>query len=263
MYLSAERLAIANRTVQETFEQTSIAWQAIPRWDTGDPGQARVRGDVVNNPDPNAALPALVSATVDFDVTLAQAIAPIPDSLLARVTAMTVELAAKVDDAVIPALRKAGTPDLPLNDATPDTVVGSLIDARVRVEKAGYRASSCLITTTAGLKVVSTLVSGVPGTEVLFGPPNINSLHRAEVVETTPPAKKFAQGILLGRRQRIPHGRAVDASPGEEPVDLAVSVFPSLEVVGDTTAGTIAVSVRIRYAVRIKDVGGIVALIKP
>ena len=43
MYLSAERLALANQTVQETFEQTSVAWQAIPHWDTGDPGQAKVR----------------------------------------------------------------------------------------------------------------------------------------------------------------------------------------------------------------------------
>src|SRR5262245_29328184 len=34
MYLSAERIAAANRAIQETFEQTSVAWQAIPHWDT-------------------------------------------------------------------------------------------------------------------------------------------------------------------------------------------------------------------------------------
>ena len=39
MYLSAERMALASQAVQETFEQTSIAWQAIPHWDTGDPSQ--------------------------------------------------------------------------------------------------------------------------------------------------------------------------------------------------------------------------------
>ena len=41
MYLSADRLAIANQTALETFEQSSIAWQAIPHWDTGDPGQTQ------------------------------------------------------------------------------------------------------------------------------------------------------------------------------------------------------------------------------
>ena len=47
--------------------------------------------------------------------------------------------------------------------------------------------------------------------------------------------------------------RAAEASPGEEPVDLAVSVLPSLEVVGETADGNIELSVRIRYATRIKD----------
>ena len=50
MYLSADRLALANQTALETFEQCSIAWQAIPHWDTGDPGQTQVRNDVINNP---------------------------------------------------------------------------------------------------------------------------------------------------------------------------------------------------------------------
>ena len=36
MYLNAERIAVANKAVQDTFEQTCIAWQAIPHWDTGD-----------------------------------------------------------------------------------------------------------------------------------------------------------------------------------------------------------------------------------
>ncbi len=39
MYLSAEQTAIANKAVTDTFEQSSIAWQAIPHWNTGDPGQ--------------------------------------------------------------------------------------------------------------------------------------------------------------------------------------------------------------------------------
>ena len=39
--------------------------------------------------------------------------------------------------------------------------------------------------------------------------------------------------ILLGRRQRIAQA-APCGGPGEEPVDLAVSVPPSLEVIGET-----------------------------
>jgi hypothetical protein len=36
--LSAERIAIANRAIEQTFAQASVVWQAIPHWDTGDPG---------------------------------------------------------------------------------------------------------------------------------------------------------------------------------------------------------------------------------
>ena len=36
-------------------------------------------------------------------------------------------------------------------------------------------------------------------------------------------------------------------------MDLAVSVFPSLEVVGETADSKLELSVRIRFAVRIKD----------
>ncbi len=45
MYLNAERIAVANKAIQDTFEQSSVAWQAIPHWDTGDRGQLRVRSD--------------------------------------------------------------------------------------------------------------------------------------------------------------------------------------------------------------------------
>ena len=62
MYLSAEQLALANQTVLETFEQASVAWQAIPNWDTGDPGQTRVRNDITSN---CAALPG--RSTLDIN----------------------------------------------------------------------------------------------------------------------------------------------------------------------------------------------------
>ena len=69
--------------------------------------------------------------------------------------------------------------------------------------------------------------------------------------------------VLIGRRRRIPQGAAAEASPGEEPVDLAVSLLPSLEVDGETSTGNIQLSARIRYATRITDATGLVALKDP
>src|SRR5689334_5692385 len=104
MYLSAERLAVANKAIQETFEQSSVAWQAIPHWDTGDPGQTRVRSDVETplgtGPYGGNSI-AVKTEPVRFYVTLAQACAPNPDALLAAVMPRAVELAQKVDDYVV------------------------------------------------------------------------------------------------------------------------------------------------------------------
>ena len=44
-------------------------------------------------------------------------------------------------------------------------------------------------------------------------------------------------------------------------MDLAVSVPPSLEVVGETNTGNIELAVRIRLALRIKDTYGVVAVV--
>jgi hypothetical protein len=44
-------------------------------------------------------------------------------------------------------------------------------------------------------------------------------------------------------------------------VDIAVSVPPSLEVVGDTAANAIQLLVRVSFATRVKDEGGLVAFI--
>jgi hypothetical protein len=67
--------------------------------------------------------------------------------------------------------------------------------------------------------------------------------------------------LLLGRRSRIPHGGAAAASCGEEPMDLAVSVPPSLEVVGETNDGNVELAVRIRFAPRLTDPNGIVGVV--
>ncbi len=138
-----------------------------------------------------------------------------------------------------------------------EELLDSLIDARAKVENAGYRAPSCLVTNTTGLKKLSALVSGYAVTDTLLTAANINSLHRSsEFVEVKNQA--WVRLLVLGRRQLIAHCGAADASPGEEPVDLAVSVLPSVEVVGEADDGRIGLAVRIRFATRVKDPEGLV-----
>ena len=259
MYLSAERLALANQTVKETFEQCSIAWQSIPHWETGDPGQTRVP---LGNPDENPpTFPPLTPETEDFQLTLVRANAPVPDMLLAEVIEQTVKLAQTVDGIVLPALY-GKNPATNLAGGNPTQILAGLIGARAQVEDAGYRAPACLFTDTAGLIEISALVSGLPQLGPVLAGASVNSIQRTSTIDPNPADNK-GRFLILGRRQLIPHGGAPQASPGEEPVDLAVSVPPSLEVVGEGQDGEIEVSVRITFALRIKDAHALVALIEP
>jgi hypothetical protein len=275
MYLNAERIAVANKAVKDTFEQASIAWQAIPHWETGDPGQIRVRSDNASADEvegdelappikPGNSL-LLEAEFVRFEVTVAQAISPTPDALLAAVIARTVQLARRVDTKVITELLKSpGKPvdvkGLNISDPSKwvsgdgNKLVNALIDARARLENYGYRAPSCLLTDTTGLQALSYLESGLSELQPLLEAGNINSLNRFEGLG----GKNTGNLVLLGRRQRIAHGAAAAVSPGEEPVDLAVSVPPSLEVVGETDDGNIELAVRIRFAPRLTDKSGVV-----
>jgi hypothetical protein len=255
MYFSAERLALANQAVCETFEQCSVAWQTIPHWDTGDPSKTQV-------PNDNLAAPAFLTLTPTpepFLVTLAEALAPSPDYVMEAVIAATVKLAADVDNAVFPGLWAAGPPTQTVLGTTAPLLLNTLIGARATVEKAGYRAPSCLITDTVGVETLagSTIANGFAGTDVLLPPANINSFYRVDTLSTA----LNVRGYLLGRRQRMAPGGAMEASPGEEAVDLAVSVPPSLEVIGEAAPNVIGLRVRITYALRVKDIGGLVAFV--
>lgn len=270
MYLNAERIAIANQAIIETFENTCIAWQAIPHWDTCDPGQSRVRNDVVDKP----GFLRIQSRHVTFQVTLVQTCAPTADSLLAEVNWAATELAQRVDDQVLRTLRKKvlSSAQLTFKATSTQKLLNNLINARTKVENAGYRAPSCLITNTKGLKDLNDLTAGYPITDALLAGAHVNSLHRASQLDRRMRAWKEQGGgyakkrrpgtvmVLLGRRQRIAHAGAPDAMPGEEPVDLAISVPPSLEVVGETTNSRLELSVRVRFALRVKDRTGLAAL---
>lgn len=255
MYLSAEYLARANQTVRDTFAQCSIAWQAIPHWDTGDPGQTWVADGILSPP----GFTELKPKTSKIDVSLAQANAPTPDALLTAVMAAAKDLAQQVDADVLPQLYgKAKLTSIAKPTITPKDLQDPLLDSRVAVENAGYRAPSCLITNTEGLKKLNEFVSGyVNILQQLMLVANVNALHRAENVDPPDPKTRL---IFIGRRRRIPQGAAAEASSGEEPVDLAVSLFPSLEVAGETSTGAIELYARIRYATRVTDATGLAAV---
>jgi hypothetical protein len=160
MYLSAERLALANQAVRETFEQCSIVWQAIPHWGTGDPGQIRVADGKYN---PLGFLP-LLPQEKPFQVTLAQANAPTPNLLLTKVTAMTKDLAKTVDDDVLQKLYLDAAMNI-TTGITPRPPTREAYRRPGRGRECRNRAPSCLITNTEGLKIqpgdgVETLFDG-------------------------------------------------------------------------------------------------------
>jgi hypothetical protein len=298
MSLSAERIAMADQAVQHTFARSSVAWRAVPHWDTGDPGQVRVRGDVIS------ALPAAQDANLAdgpfelkvlelkdaaelFRVTLAQASAPTPDAVLAAVIPRAVQLARQFDGIVLEAvfkqaMAKKGGPWYPalaapmekaLKDAaaalpqaaapTSADVVGNilsgLIQGRQVLEDSGYRGPSCLIASTQHFTDLSQWVGSNVATEGLLVGANANSLHRASQLDKVGRANnQTALMIMLGRTLEIPHGAAATASPGEEPIDVAVSVPPSLEVIGELADGTVQLALRMRFATRVKDARGAV-----
>jgi hypothetical protein len=259
MYLSADRLALANQTIKETFEQSSVAFQAFPNWDTRDPSQTMVRKDnVTGNPDYLTLQPL----AQPFEVSLAEAIAPTHDAVIAKVIANTAILAASFDAIVIPALHSGTISQVTGVNATDVVLHDKLIEARAVVETGGYRAESAIITNTIGLQALSQLNGGYSIMNSLLGPANVNSVYRVNTLEpASPTAPTPILGYLVGRRQRIPQGGASEASAGEEPVDIALSVPPSLEVVGDTANNTIKLIVRVTFATRVKDQGGLVAFV--
>jgi hypothetical protein len=296
--LSPERIAIANRAICSTFERTSIAWQAIPHWDVGDPAQVTVRSDTILTlaamaaaplvpplpPGPLGVLGArplpIAHAAVPFQLSVAQASAPTPDALLAAVIPRTAELAQQFDDAVLLALgdpaaaadaaggavrarTAAWFPVLaaPVPPPAPPAAAGilsALINGRQTLEDAGYRAASCLIASTPHFVNLSQWVGSNVATRGLLVGANANSLFRASALTNLvlplgggAAARNFM--LMIGRRQEIANGEAARASAGEEAVDIAVSVSPSIEVVGDNGVGTVDLAVRIAFAVRFKD----------
>jgi hypothetical protein len=277
MYLNAERIAVANKALRDTFEQTSVAWQAIPHWDTGDPGQIRVRLDDAYAPEVDGLAPPIPGGSLEietmavrFAVTVAQATAPTPDPLLAAVIARTVQLSGRVDRRVVVDLLNNDGNDI----TTPSDVqslLNAFIDARAKLEKAGYRAPSCLLTDTAGVRALNVLLDGLSEVQPILDAADINSLYRLEEFDAKDTGAVGNKGkgaqtytgkmILLGRRQRIAHGGAAATTPGEEPMDLAVSLPPSLEVVGETDKGDIEMLVRIRFVPRLTDKNGVVRVV--
>jgi hypothetical protein len=262
MYFSAEHLNVANQALRETFHQCSIVWQSIPHWETGNPGQISVPNGLLGA---SAGFLTLQPQEEKFELTVAEALAPTPDALLTGVMAAAETLAKTVDEDVLTQCYAAPTAPNRIDITvaiTAQAVQDALIDARVDVENAGYRAPSCLVTNTVGLKNLNLLANNYYNVlQQTLAAANINSLYRFEPFDGSA-AQPKARMIVIGRRRRIAQGAAAEATSGEEPVDLAVSLLPSLEVDGETSTGTIQLAARIRYATRITDATGLVAIQK-
>lgn len=255
MYLSGHDVALADQAVLETFEKCSVAWQAIPQWRTGDPAQTQVRKD---NVTPPAAILPIAPLRKDFDVTLALTLSADPSPLLSIVNYHTVKLAADFDSAVLASLHTDNGNKQDLAFSTVDEILASLIATRAQLENNGFRSPMCVIANTAAFQELNKLNGGVSSLDAILTGASVNSLHRVDTIESEAATK--ARVLLVGRRQRIPQGGASDVSPGEEPVDLAVSVAPSLEVVGENGANGIRLAVRLAYALRMKDPGGVATI---
>ncbi|KUI36161.1 hypothetical protein AU195_04740 [Mycobacterium sp. IS-1496] len=256
MHVSADRLNLSDNAIQRTFEQTCVAWQAIPHWDIGDPGATRVRSDTVNPPGSPTSL-KFTDREKPSDLALAQIAAPTPDSMIATAVAAATALATDVDATVITALLTDPIDDLELAGTDPQNIMKTLIAGRAKLEDGGFRAPSCLLTNTKGYQDLSAFSGSYPVTDLVLAAANVNSLHRCSQLDLV--AGKAAM-VMLGRRQRIAHGAAAEASCGEEPVDLAVRVMPSLEVIGAKAAAEIEAVVRISFATRVTDNTGVVTL---
>jgi hypothetical protein len=264
MYFSAEHLAAANKALHDTFQQCSIAWQSIPHWDTKDPGQINVSNGILGS---GANFLPLVAQQAAFQLTVAEAISPTPDALLTGVMAATETLAKTVDGDVLQQCYADAATTITITPAIDAQVLqNALINARVNVENAGYRAPSALVTNTTGLTNLNLLANGYYNIlQQTLAAANVNSLYRFDPLDAAANAttnQTKARMVFLGRRRRIAQGAAPEAAAGEEPVDIAVSLPPSLEVDGETSTGTIQLSVRIRYATRITDATGLVAIAK-
>jgi hypothetical protein len=221
----------------------------------------------------------VVRSAVRFQITLGQATAPTPDALLSNVITQTVTLARTFDGLVLAALRGpavapgppplVGTPPWfrpwrgPVPPAAgrpaPGAILTELLAARQLLEDSGYRSPSCLIAGTLHFSDFHQWVVSDVAKDGLLAGADANSLFRATGLDgvAVGPVNR-ALTIMLGRMQTIAHGRAADASSGEEPVDLAISVPPSLEVIGETVSGALELAVRVGFAPRVKDQRGVV-----
>lgn len=285
MSLTQERLEIANRAVRQTFERSSVAWQAIPHWDVGDPGRVRVRSEVSHtlagridpfNPPlgqgPLNSVPVALDQDGEFfSVSVAHAVAPTPDGLLAAVIPRAVTLARAFDDAVLtevgsraiatngpwrrPVSIGAGAPPLA------ERILTELIEARALLVESGYPAPSGLVVSTRWLGLLNSWQGSYPVYQSVLTGANVNAVHQSSLLQAVVVAGQPRELMLMiGRSAEIPPGQAPNASPGEEPVDLAISVPPGLELVGDDGAGGIELGIRIRFGVRFKDERGVVVL---
>lgn len=287
--LSDAHIDAANRAILKVFETTSLAWRTIPHWLTGDPGRSAIRSDswfsYQDPPGPGIGEPlaegpyggpavAITDLSRRLNVTHAAATAATPDQVASAASAAAVALVREFDDAVAiglatPVVANGAAQGIAPGvfqdeDGEPKVPSTDLLDARDQVETAGYLGSRSVwaggdffaaFHQTIGTRLILGACAEVLQAGSLYRwSPNVDPAVISIERDNKPVAYQIATTmVVIGRRQEIAPGRAFEAPAGQEPIDLAVAVAPSLELVGDNPAGDIELAVRIRYALRFKD----------
>ena len=185
MYLSAERLALANQAVHRDVRADQHCLAGHPAL-----GHRRPRpdqGPQTGNPAPPPCFLAArnLSSAMPFQRDARAGDCADPRRAARRCDRQHRQARCRwltTTSSRASYYRRAASKSIPAPTADPATCSTRFIDARADVENAGYRAPSCLITNTAGLKELSQLTTARYPTilSMLLAAANINSLYRVD-----------------------------------------------------------------------------------
>ncbi len=254
----------ANAEIMRVFETTSVMWRTIPHWDTGDSMMSMVPGDAVNvaDPKPDTPLDPLADSAMVPIARFSQRFVIDPavaadgtDGVLAAVGAVARLVAAEVDAALVDELRKAGTSTRAAKATEfKDDEFGLFSETVRSLQDAGYRGPRAVYATTAWFDKMNGAITS-SGKSLRDAAQHI--LDIASLDHTPASATGEKTTIILGRS-----GNADGSAAGHEPVDLAVSIMPSLEYLG-VDSGKLLLAVRLACALRVKDVKALVEWAEP
>ena len=253
----------ANAEIMRVFETTSVVWRTIPHWDTSDPTMSLVPSDAVtvdpDSPEPHdpladSAMVAITRFSQQFVIDPAVA-ADGTDGVLAAVGAVARLVAKQLDESLVNSLREACSTARATKDTDFKDDEFGLFSETVRcLQDAGYRGPRAVYATTAWFDKMNGAITH-SGKSLRDAAQHI--LDIASLDHTPATAGGEQTTIILGRS-----GNADGSAAGHEPVDLAVSIMPSLDYLG-VQGSKLLLAVRAACALRVKDVKALVEWTEP